>query len=33
MAKNTPCQTITSIIEELKSMIEKGTLWVLQQLF
>ena len=26
MAKNTPCQTITSIIEELKSMIEKGTL-------
>ncbi len=29
--KNNPKETITSIIEHLKSMIEKGTLWVLHQ--
>jgi hypothetical protein len=31
MNKNNPSETITSVIEHLKSMIEKGTLWVLQQ--
>jgi hypothetical protein len=32
MNKNNPMSTITSIIENLKSMIEKGALWVLQSL-
>ena len=31
MNKNNPMQSITTVIEDLKSMIEKGTVWVLNQ--